>query len=199
MSMFKMESCYSSFTKQLTSTLPQLASHFSRLGLRPDLYLLDWIMTLYSRWGTRSLCVLSICDHGRSCPLDVTCRLWDLIIRDGEAFLLKTALGLLSLYEEALLKETDFVRIAQFLSKLPDDINCDRLFERIEVCWYDIMICILFQNNDWYSDYKLLDLEEGLPQSCGLLVRKLWCKEIQYLHDRSKLFSFYCDKFKKIL
>ena len=47
----KMENCYSCFTKQLSSTLPQLAAHFSRLGLRPDLYLLDWIMTLYSRFG----------------------------------------------------------------------------------------------------------------------------------------------------
>jgi len=26
----------------------------------------------------------------------------------------------------------DFVLIAQFLSKLPDDINCDLLFEKIE-------------------------------------------------------------------
>ena len=130
----KMESCYTSFTKQLTSTLPQLASHFSRLGLRPDLYLLDWIMTLYSRFVFTSASIqLYVCYHARSCPLDVTCRIWDLIIRDGESFLLKTALGILGLYEETLLKETDFVHIAQFLSKLPDDINCDKLFDKIEV------------------------------------------------------------------
>ena len=129
-----MESCYTSFTKQLTSTLPQLASHFSRLGLRPDLYLVDWIMTLYSRFVLkRASFPFYICFHARPCPLDVTCRIWDLIIRDGESFLLKTALGILSLYEETLLKETDFVHIAQFLSKLPDDFNCDKLFDKIEV------------------------------------------------------------------
>lgn len=55
-----MESCYTSFTKQLTSTLPQLASHFSRLGLRPDLYLVDWIMTLYSRFVLKRASLLSI-------------------------------------------------------------------------------------------------------------------------------------------
>ena len=138
----KMESCYTSFTKQLTSTLPQLASHFSRLGLRPDLYLLDWIMTLYSRFVFTSASIqFYVCYHARPCPLDVTCRIWDLIIRDGESFLLKTALGILGLYEETLLKETDFVHIAQFLSKLPDDINCDKLFDKIEV-WLKSYIVI---------------------------------------------------------
>ena len=112
-----MEQHYSNFSQQLTSHLPQLASHFSNLGLRPDLYLLDWMMTLYSK----------------CCPLDVTCRVWDMIIRDGETFLTKTALGILSLYQDSLLAETDFVLIAQFLSKLPDNVNCDLLFDKIEV------------------------------------------------------------------
>ena len=112
-----MEQHYSNFTLQLTSHLPQLASHFSNLGLRPDLYLLDWMMTLYSK----------------CCPLDVTCRIWDMIIRDGEQFLTKTALGILALYQDSLLEETDFILIAQFLSKLPDNVNCDLLFDKIEV------------------------------------------------------------------
>ena len=63
----------------------------------------------------------------------MTCRVWDLLVRDGEGFLLRTALGILALYEDTLTAETDFVLIAQFLSKLPDDINCDLLFEKIEV------------------------------------------------------------------
>ena len=107
----------SSFSSQLASHLPSLNSHFTRLGLRCDLYLLDWLMTLFSR------CL----------PLDVTCRIWDIVFRDGETFLVKAALGILSMYEERLLAETDFVLIAQFLSKLPDDINCDLLFDKIEV------------------------------------------------------------------
>jgi len=112
----KMSEYYSSFSSQLSAQLPALAAHFSRLGLRSDLYLLDWLMTLFSR------CL----------PLDVTCRIWDLIFRDGETFLIKAALGILALYEDRLLAETDFVLIAQFLSKLPDDINSDLLFDKIE-------------------------------------------------------------------
>ena len=113
----QMEEYYNNFSLQLASHLPLLADHFTRLGLRPDLYLLDWLMTLFSR------CT----------PLDLTCRIWDVVFRDGETFLVKAALGILSLYEERLLAETDFVLIAQFLSKLPDDINSDLLFDRIEV------------------------------------------------------------------
>ena len=112
-----MEEHYSSFSSLLATHLPALATHFSKLGLRPDLYLLDWVMTLYSR------CL----------PLDVTCRIWDLIARDGETFLFKAALGILALYEERLVAESDFVLIAQFLSRLPDDINSDLLFDKIEV------------------------------------------------------------------
>ena len=69
----------------------------------------------------------------RALPLDVACRIWDIIARDGQDFLFKAALGILALYEERLLAETDFVLIAQFLSKLPDNINSDLLFDKIEV------------------------------------------------------------------
>ena len=112
-----MERYYSTFTTHLSSNLPSLASHFSRLGLRPDLYILDWWMTLFSKCA----------------PLDITCRIWDLLIRDGEEFLFKASLGILSLYEERLLNESDFIVLAQFLSKLPDNLDSDKLFDKIEV------------------------------------------------------------------
>ena len=47
--------------------------------------------------------------------------------------MMKAGLGILSLYQERLLSESDFILIAQFLSKLPDDINGHLLFEKIEV------------------------------------------------------------------
>ena len=112
-----MEQYYSDFSQQMSQHLPALSDHFTRLGLRPDLYLLDWVMTVFSR----------------CCPLDLTCRIWDMIIRDGEMFMMRAGLGILSLYQDQLLAESDFVHIAQFLSKLPDDFNCDKLFDKIEV------------------------------------------------------------------
>jgi len=107
---------YSIFSAHLSSHLPRLARHFARAGLRPDLYMVDWVMTLFSK----------------AAPLDITCRIWDLLIRDGEDFLFRAALGLLSLYQEQLLKETDFVLLAQFLTKLPENMDSEALFARID-------------------------------------------------------------------
>ena len=39
---------------------------------------------------------------------------------------------MLSLYQDKLLKETDFVLMAQFLTKLPENMDSDALFARID-------------------------------------------------------------------
>ncbi|XP_042288371.1 TBC1 domain family member 12-like [Thunnus maccoyii] len=91
--------------------LPRLFSHFQTNNLTPDLYLIDWIFTLYSK----------------SLPLDVACRVWDVFCRDGEESLFRTGLGILRLYEDVLL-QMDFIHIAQFLTRLPEDLQSHTLF-----------------------------------------------------------------------
>ena len=111
----QMEHIYVTFSLLLAEQLPSLSDHFTLLGLRPDLYLLDWIMTLYSK----------------CCPLDTACRLVDLLLRDGEQFLLRPGLAILALYERQLLAESDFVLLAQFLARLPDTLDNEALFNKI--------------------------------------------------------------------
>ncbi|KAM7385187.1 hypothetical protein PAMP_001283 [Pampus punctatissimus] len=91
--------------------LPRLFNHFQTNNLTPDLYLIDWIFTLYSK----------------SLPLDVACRVWDVFCRDGEESLFRTGLGILRLYEDVLL-QMDFIHIAQFLTRLPEDLQSHTLF-----------------------------------------------------------------------
>ncbi|XP_077437309.1 TBC1 domain family member 12-like isoform X2 [Vanacampus margaritifer] len=91
--------------------LPRLFSHFRTNKLTPDLYLIDWIFTLYSK----------------SLPLDVACRVWDVFCRDGEESLFRTGLGILRLFQDVLL-QMDFIRMAQFLSRLPDELQAHALF-----------------------------------------------------------------------
>ncbi|KAL7869855.1 hypothetical protein AOLI_G00138430 [Acnodon oligacanthus] len=105
---------FAAFQVFFEENLPKLFSHFQSSNLTPDLYLIDWIFTLYSK----------------SLPLDVACRVWDVFCRDGEEFLFRTGLGILRLYEEVLLC-MDFIHIAQFLTRLPDDVSVDRLFSCI--------------------------------------------------------------------
>nr|XP_046257814.1 TBC1 domain family member 12-like [Scatophagus argus] len=102
---------FAAFEVFFEENLPRLFSHFQTNNLTPDLYLIDWIFTLYSK----------------SLPLDVACRVWDVFCRDGEESLFRTGLGILRLFEDILL-QMDFIHIAQFLTRLPEDLQSHTLF-----------------------------------------------------------------------
>uniref|UniRef100_A0A7N6C4C0 Rab-GAP TBC domain-containing protein n=1 Tax=Anabas testudineus TaxID=64144 RepID=A0A7N6C4C0_ANATE len=102
---------FAAFEVFFEENLPRLFNHFQTNSLTPDLYLIDWIFTLYSK----------------SLPLDVACRVWDIFCRDGEESLFRTGLGILRLYEDILL-QMDFIHIAQFLTRLPEDLQPHTLF-----------------------------------------------------------------------
>ncbi|MGH0155422.1 UNVERIFIED_CONTAM: hypothetical protein FKN15_029802 [Acipenser sinensis] len=105
---------FAAFEVFFEENLPKLFEHFKKNNLTPDIYLIDWIFTLYSK----------------SLPLDLACRVWDVFCRDGDEFLFHTALGILKLYEDILTK-MDFIHNAQFLTKLPEDIPAEELFTAI--------------------------------------------------------------------
>uniref|UniRef100_A0A8C9DHY7 TBC1 domain family member 12 n=1 Tax=Prolemur simus TaxID=1328070 RepID=A0A8C9DHY7_PROSS len=105
---------FAAFEVFFEENLSKLFLHFKSYSLTPDIYLIDWIFTLYSK----------------SLPLDLACRVWDVFCRDGEEFLFRTGLGILRLYEDILL-QMDFIHIAQFLTKLPEDITSEKLFSCI--------------------------------------------------------------------
>lgn len=68
--------------------------------------------------------------YSKSLPLDLACRVWDVFCRDSEEFLFRTALGLLRLYQDVLTC-MDFIHMAQFLTRLPDLIPAEQLFQHI--------------------------------------------------------------------
>ncbi|XP_069913673.1 TBC1 domain family member 12 isoform X3 [Oryctolagus cuniculus] len=105
---------FATFEVFFEENLSKLFLHFKSYSLTPDIYLIDWIFTLYSK----------------SLPLDLACRVWDVFCRDGEEFLFRAGLGILRLYEDILL-QMDFIHIAQFLTKLPEDITSEKLFSCI--------------------------------------------------------------------
>lgn len=76
------------FTALLAEACPALHAHFCDIGLTADMYLLDWVVTLFAR----------------SLPLDVAARLWDVfMMQPHERFLFTTALCLLRSREKELL------------------------------------------------------------------------------------------------
>lgn len=72
-----MQSYFSTYEEFFAENLPKLHSHFKKQAITPDLYIIDWMFTMYTR----------------SLPLDVASRVWDVFCRDGEEFLFRTALG----------------------------------------------------------------------------------------------------------
>lgn len=110
--MFRYFGAFEVFFKE---NLPRLFLHFQSTGVTSDLYLMDWVLSLYTK----------------PLPLDVACRVWDVFLRDGEEFLFRTGLGILRLHQDVLL-QMDLISIAQFLSRLPDEeLLSDRLFSCI--------------------------------------------------------------------
>lgn len=111
--------------------IPKLYRHFEEQKVKPDLYLIEWIFTLFSK----------------SLNIEATSRIWDMFFRDQEEFLFKAALGILNMYKETLI-QMDFIHIVQFLTKLPENINSTHLFKSIE----QINTCI----DDVYLTFKHL-------------------------------------------
>ncbi|XP_045690067.1 TBC1 domain family member 14 isoform X2 [Phyllostomus hastatus] len=136
---------FAAFEVFFEENLPKLFAHFKKNNLTPDIYLIDWIFTLYSK----------------SLPLDLACRVWDVFCRDGEEFLFRTALGLLKLFEDILTK-MDFIHMAQFLTRLPDHLPAEELFASIAT------IQMQSRNRKWAQVLTALqrdsrDVERGSP------------------------------------
>ncbi|XP_066892825.1 TBC1 domain family member 14 isoform X2 [Kogia breviceps] len=136
---------FAAFEVFFEENLPKLFAHFKKNNLTPDIYLIDWIFTLYSK----------------SLPLDLACRVWDVFCRDGEEFLFRTALGLLKLFEDILTK-MDFIHAAQFLTRLPEDLPAEELFASIAT------VQMQSRNKKWAQVLTALqkdsrEMEKGSP------------------------------------
>ncbi|KAM3960766.1 LOW QUALITY PROTEIN: TBC1 domain family member 12 [Aphomia sociella] len=107
-----MQRLWQAYSLVARRSLPLLWPLLSRLA--PELYLLEWLYTAFAK----------------AMPLDAACRLWDLFLRDGDTFLFAAAVGVLHLYQEEL-KDMDFITAAQFLTKLPEDLDTEALFRSI--------------------------------------------------------------------
>jgi hypothetical protein len=80
------------------------------------MYLLDWTLSLFAK----------------ALPLEITARLWDCYLLQGEVFVTIAALGLLKLYAKQL-SCLDMVGIMAILINFPRDIDGDKLMQSIDM------------------------------------------------------------------
>jgi len=102
MDMIKIKGYKETFKALFSEFIPALFSHMEKLSIDPDLFLFDWILTLFAR----------------SLPLEFACRIWDCYFLQGEVYLFKTALGILKTLEKRLIGQT-FDVICFDLTHLP--------------------------------------------------------------------------------
>lgn len=116
----QMQQVYRYYDQQLAASFPRLSAHFRSIGFGCDLYLVDQVYTLFSR----------------ALPFECACRVWDVYLRDGNEFFFRASLALLGMFEATLLAMHEFVDIARFLSKLPEEcLDTDKYFDMIaKVC-----------------------------------------------------------------
>lgn len=101
--------------KLMSEEMPSLYSHFKQYGIESDLYMINWVMSLYCR----------------ALPLDLVTRIWDVYVLDGDVAIFRAALGILRLFMPRLL-EMKFEEMAYFLSHIPgEEIKADQLLQSI--------------------------------------------------------------------
>lgn len=72
-----MTSYFSTYSDLLKFNLHRLDAHFSQIGLTPEMYLVEWIYSLFAK----------------SMNLELTSVIWDNFLRDNDQFLFRAALG----------------------------------------------------------------------------------------------------------
>lgn len=77
-----MTSYFSTYNDLLKYNLNRLNTHFNQIGLTPEMYLVDWIYSLFAK----------------SMNLELASIIWDNFLRDNDQFLFRAALGKLTYY-----------------------------------------------------------------------------------------------------
>lgn len=100
----RMDIWYELYTTVLTRTCPKLAKFLDDSGIKPNLYLVSWLLTLFAK----------------PLGLEASTRLWDVCLIGGHAEILKCAVGLTKFLENRLLYRS-FERVMRTLGTIPSE------------------------------------------------------------------------------
>ena len=98
----------------LSTHLPRLHSHLQamRVDIRPIAF--PWFLSLFVK----------------TLPIESVLRVWDCLVCEGSKILFRTALGLLSLHEERIVRHNDFGRLYSLISGMGTaQFDCERLMD----------------------------------------------------------------------
>lgn len=82
-------SIFKSYFKEI---LPDLYKHFKDLDINTEYFLIDWMLTIFVK----------------NVDFKIACRIWDNLILDGEIFIFRTGLAILSYFQTKFLKQCHY-------------------------------------------------------------------------------------------
>jgi hypothetical protein len=109
-----MEAHLAVYDRVFAAQLPQLHTHFRNEDVEPNMYVYDWLLTIFSR----------------ALPLDIAVRIMDNYLLNGSVFLFRAALGILSMYASELML-LPFDVILKRLNRPPPNMRQTTLFAHI--------------------------------------------------------------------
>eukprot|EP00944_MAST-04C_sp_MAST-4C-sp1_P004500 g4500.t1 len=104
------------FEVVLESRLPVVSMHLKKVGITPDMYLLPWWITIFSKY----------------LGLDLAVRVWDGYMVFGTPYLTQVALGILNICRNDILRGDFGTCLRICLRDLPASITEDMLFDSID-------------------------------------------------------------------
>ncbi len=107
---------YDTFNSVLSTKLPHVYKHLKNVGVTPEMYLLPWWMTIFSKY----------------LGLDLAVRVWDGFMVFGTSYLTQVALGILHVCQNEILNGDFGTCLKICLRNLPPSITEDMLFDSIE-------------------------------------------------------------------
>lgn len=111
------EKQYRVFDDALRTRLPDVHAHLSKVGVTPDVYLLPWWMTIFSKYFS----------------LETSTRIWDIFLFAGHSYLQQVSLGILHACRSEILKGDFGACLSVVLRRFPAYISDEDLFTSIEL------------------------------------------------------------------
>jgi hypothetical protein len=102
----KLNSWYAVYSSALRRISPKLHAHLEQCGLEPFLYVMSWLMTMFSN----------------PLGLEVAVRLWDRVLVGGHEEVLRCVLGLMRYLEPRLL-DCSFEGAFHLLTRVPPELR----------------------------------------------------------------------------
>jgi hypothetical protein len=102
----RMDGWYSLYSSVLARSAPKLSAFFDESGITPNLYLVSWLLTLFSK----------------PLGLEASARLWDICLVGGHPEVLRCAVGLARYLEPRLLGRP-FERVMRTLAAVPSELQ----------------------------------------------------------------------------